>query len=172
MKIITNLLMENKSNILRRWFDLILETYPSDTADLIRKDKDPFTNPVGSTLSRGIEILFGKLCEDIIKDEECQETLNSIIKIRSVQDISASEAVEFIFFLKKAIEEILGNDIFKEPFIRQWLNFQSRIDRLALLAFNTYMGAREKVCEIRIKQARLERDMAFRMIERMAHSKD
>lgn len=171
MNILTNLLIENKPNILSRWFNLILETYPPDTANVIRKDRDPFTNPVGSTISRGIEILFEKLCKEI-KDEECQETLNSILKIRSVQDFSPSEAVEFIFFLKKAIEETLGNDIFKEPLIRQWLHFQSSIDQLALWAFNIYMETREKICEIRIKQARVERDMAFRMMKRMGYSKD
>lgn len=171
MNLLINLLIENKSNILRHWFNMIIETYPPDTADVIRRDKDPFTNPVGSTMSQGIDILFEKICKDI-KDEECQEALSSILKIRSVQNLPPSEAVEFIFFLKRAIEETLGNDIFKEPFMRQWLHFQSRIDNLALWAFNIYMETREKICELRIKQAKDERDMAFRMIERMTYSKD
>lgn len=171
MNLLIDLLLENKSNILHHWFDLILETYPPDTANVIKRDKDPFTNPVGCSISRGIEILFEKLCKDI-KDEECQEALSSILKIRSVQDLPPSGAVKFILFLKNAIEETLGNDILKEPLIRQWLDFQSRVDNLALLAFNIYMETREKICELRIKQARIERDMAFRMMERMAYSKD
>ena len=58
-----DLLSRNETAILKRWFDLILETYPADAATLMRKDKDQFTNPVGSTLSREIEILFKRLCE-------------------------------------------------------------------------------------------------------------
>ena len=42
-----DLLLRNEAAILKRWFNLILETYPADTAPLMRKDKDRFTNPVG-----------------------------------------------------------------------------------------------------------------------------
>jgi hypothetical protein len=53
----------------------------------------------------------------------------------------------------------------------EWLKFQSRIDDLALQAFDIYLECREKICEIRIHQARTEKEMAFRMMERMTHPK-
>lgn len=168
---IQDLLKKNKTAILERWFDLILETYPPDTATLMRKDRDPFTNPVGSTISREIDVLFEKLCEDV-QDERYKSSLDSILKIRSVQDFSPSRAVGFIFLLKKAIEEILKNEILKESVMEEWLKFQSRIDALALRAFDLYMECREKICEIRINQAKAEREMAFRMIERMSYPKE
>jgi hypothetical protein len=168
---IEDLLKRQKINILEKWFDLILETFSSDTASVLRKDRDPFTNPVGYTISRGLEVLLRKICEGV-EDDEYQQALNSILKIRSVQEVSPSKAVEFIFFLKKAIEEILGNKIFEESLIKQWLCFQSRIDKMALQAFNHYMDCREKICEIRVNQAMVERDMAFRMMERMIQRKD
>jgi len=161
-----DLLKKNKTAILERWFHLILETYPADTANIMRKDKNQFTNPVGSTISREIEVLFGKLCEGI-RDEKCQASLDSILKIRSVQDFSPSKAVGFIFLLKRAIGETLKNEICQESVMDEWLKFQSRIDDLALKAFDIYMDCREKICEIRINQARNEKEMAFRMMERM-----
>jgi hypothetical protein len=170
MLIIQDLLKENKAIILERWFDLILETYPANTASMMRKDKNQFTNPVGSTLSREIEVLFKNLCAGG-QDEKCQSSLDSILKIRSVQDFSPSKAVGFIFLLKRAIGETLKNEICKESVMDEWLKFQSRIDDLALQAFDIYMDCREKICEIRINQARTEKEMAFRMIERMTHSK-
>jgi hypothetical protein len=166
-----NLLLQNEAVILKRWFDLILETYPADTATLMRKEKDRFANPVGSTISREIEVLFKKLCEGD-RDEKCQASLDSILKIRSVQDFSPSKAVGFIFLLKRAIGETLKNEICKEPFIDEWLRLQSRIDDLALQAFDIYMDCREKICGIRIDQARAEKEMAFRMMERMTTSKE
>jgi hypothetical protein len=166
-----DLLSRNEAAILKRWFNLILETYPADTATLMRKDKDQFTNPVGSTLSREIEVLFNKLCEGS-QNERCQASLDSILKIRSVQNFSPSQAVGFVFLLKRAIGETLKNEICKESVIDEWLKFQSRIDDLALQAFDAYMGCREKICEIRINQARAEKEMAFRMIERMTTSKE
>jgi len=161
-----SLLLLNKDAILKRWFDLILETYPADTATIMRKDKNQFTNPVGSTISREIEVLFGKLCEGI-HDEKCQASLDSILKIRSVQDFSPSKAVGFIFLLKRAIGETLKNEICKGSVMDEWLKFQSRIDDLALQAFDIYADCREKICEIRVNQAKAEKEMAFRMMERM-----
>lgn len=169
--VLKDLLLKNEAAILERWFHLILETYPPDTASLMKKDKDPFTNPVGSTISREIEILFGKLCEGI-QDEKCQSSLDSILKIRSVQDFPPSKAVGFIFLLKRAIVEMLRDEIAKAPAIEEWLKFQSRIDDLALQAFDVYMDCREKICDIRVKQARTEKEMAFRMMERMTPPKE
>ncbi len=166
-----DLLKKYKAAILERWFHLILESYPANTATMMRKDKNQFTNPVGSTLSREIEVLFKNLCEGT-QDEKCQASLDSILKIRSVQDFSPSKAVGFIFLLKRAIGETLKNEICKESVVDDWLKFQSKIDDLALQAFDIYMDCREKICEIRINQARGEKEMAFRMIERMATSKE
>jgi hypothetical protein len=166
-----DLLLRNETTILRRWFDLILETYPADTAALMRKEKNQFSNPVGSTLSREIEVLFKKLCEGT-QDEKCQVSLDSILKIRSVQDFSPSKAVGFVFLLKRAIGETLKSAICKEPILDEWLKLQSRIDELALQAFDIYMGCREKICEIRINQARGEKEMAFKMMERMTTAKE
>jgi hypothetical protein len=169
--VLKDLLSRNGPAILKKWFDLILETYPADTATLMRKDKDQFTNPVGSTLSREIEILFNELCEGS-QNEKCQASLDSILKIRSVQDFSPSKAVGFVFLLKRAVGETLKNEICKESVMDEWLKFQSQIDELALQAFDAYMECREKICEIRINQARAEKEMAFRMMERMSTSKE
>ena len=168
---IQDLLKKNKAAILERWFHLILETYPANTAAMMRKDKNQFTNPVGTTLSREIEVLFKNLCEGS-QDEKCQSSLDSILKIRSVQDFSPSKAVGFIFLLKRAIGETLKNEICKESVMDEWMKFQSKIDDLALQAFDIYMDCREKICEIRVNQAKTEKEMAFRMMERMTTSKE
>jgi len=161
-----DLLTKHKAAILEKWYHLILETYPANTATMMRKDKNQFTNPVGATLSREIEVLFKNLCAGS-QDEECQSSLDSILKIRSVQDFSPSKAVGFIFLLKRAIGETLKNEMCKESVMDEWMKFQSRIDDLALQAFDIYMDCREKICEIRINQAKTEKEMAFRMMERI-----
>ena len=160
------LLIQNRTTILKRWFDLILETYPADTVNLMRKEPNQFKNPVGATFSREIETLFKALCEEV-QNGECRASLDAILKIRSVQDFSPSKAVGFIFRLKKAIEETLESEIYREQNIEAWRALQSRIDGLALRAFDVYMDCREKICEIRINQAKAEKEMALRMMERM-----
>ena len=169
--VLEKLLLQNKTAILKRWFDLILETYPADTATLMRKEQNQFRNPVGATISREIETLFKQLCEGV-QNGECRTSLDAILKIRSVQDFSPSKAVEFIFQLKKAMEETLKSEICREQNIEAWRALQSRIDALALQAFDIYMDCREKICEIRVHQARAEKEMAFRMMERMTYKKE
>ena len=169
--VLENLLFQNKTAILKRWFDLILETYPADTVALMRKEQNQFKNPVGATFSREIETLLKQLCEGV-QNGECQASLDAILKIRSVQDFSPSKAVGFIFQLKKAIEETLKSEICREQNIEAWRAFLSRIDALALQAFDVYMGCREKICEIRVNQAKAEKEMALRMMERMNPSKE
>lgn len=166
-----SLFLKNKTNLLKRWLDLILETYPADTAALMRKDRNQFTNPVGSTIARETEVLFKRLCEEG-QNGECRASLDAILKIRSVQDFSPSKAVGFVFLLKRAVRETLKDQICKEPASEEWLKFQSRIDDLVLLAFDAYMDCREKVCEIRVNQAKAEKEMAFRMMERMTPPKE
>src|SRR5512139_1559874 len=128
------LLLQKKTPILRKWFDLILEAYPSDVATLMRKNSDPFANPVGSTISREIEVLLKELCggSDV---QQCSAPLDAILKIRSVQDFSPSQAVGFVFLLKEAIESTLKEEIHKDPVASEWPGFRSKIDALALCAF-------------------------------------
>ena len=161
-----NLLLQNKTTILKRWFDLILETYPADAVTLMRKEQNQFKNPVGATFSREIATLFKQLCEGV-QNGECRASLDAILKIRSVQDFSPSKAVGFVFQLKNAIEETLRSEIRREQNIEAWRALQSRIDALALQAFDLYMDCREKICQIRVNQAKADREMALRMMERM-----
>lgn len=166
-----DLLEKEQGAILRKWFDLILATYPGDTATSMGKGKNQFTNPVGHTISREIERLFERLLGSA-KTEEFTGPLDSILKIRSVQDFAPSEAVGFVFLLKKAIVEILEDKDLRGPALEEWQAFQKRIDDLALLAFDIYMGCREKICEVRIHRAQAEKETALRMMERMTYSKE
>ncbi len=166
-----DLLEKERGAILKKWFDLILATYPGDTAASMAKGKNQFTNPVGHTISLEIERVFEKLLGNA-ETEEFTGPLDSILKIRSVQDFAPSEAVGFVFLLKKAIVEILKDKGLKDPVSEEWQALQKRIDDLALLAFDIYMGCREKICEVRIHRAQSEKETALRMMERMTYSKE
>jgi hypothetical protein len=165
---LVNLLLQNQKAILERWLHLILETYPAETSALLKKEKDQFMNPVGSTISREIETLFEELLQGLNSDR-LSASLSPILKIRSVQDFSPSQATGFIFLLKKAIQEVLERRIEERQILVEWLKFQSKIDQLALLAFEIYMNCREKIYEIRVHEAKAEKEMALRLLEKMSY---
>ena len=157
-------LSQKKAAILGSWFHLIMETYPADSSKFLRREKDRFANPIGYTISREIEILYEELLQDMNFDR-LTVSLDNIIRIRSVQDFPPSQAIAFVFLLKKAIREELANDIRENRAYKDLLKFEARIDKLALLALDIYMKCREKIYEIRLNEVKAEGERAFRMLE-------
>lgn len=157
-----DVLSEKRSAILKRWFDVILETYPADTSIFLKKQKDRFANPVGATISQGIENIFDELLQggDM---EKVSPFLDNIVRIRAVQDFTPSGALTFIFNLKKVIREELESEADKTPILKDLTALESRIDDLALLSFNIYMQCREKLYDIRANEVK---SSTFRLLQR------
>ena len=132
---------------------MILETYPPDAAKFFKQEGNCFANPVGYTLLGEIEPLYRELLEGL-DAEKISPFLDRIIRIRAIQDFSPSEAVAFVYFLKKVIREELASEIHENRLYEDLLKFDSRIDELALIAFDTYMQCREKIYEIRVDEVR------------------
>ncbi len=155
-------LIEKKPAILKTWFDAVAETYPKDTAGFLKKQKAQFTNPVGYTISEGIEGLFDALLQGMIP-ENVSMFLDSIIRIRAIQDFNPSGALSFIFQLKIVMRKELGNEVLKQQGIAEELVvFESAIDDLALFSFDIYMKCREKIYELKANEAR---NMTFRLLQ-------
>ncbi|MFC1929303.1 RsbRD N-terminal domain-containing protein [Chloroflexota bacterium] len=151
--------------ILGKWSQLIFETYPADIARFPQNEGDRFVNPVGYVISQETRAIYDELLYGM-NLERLTGSLNEIIRIRSVQDFSPSQAVGAIFLLKQAVREELAGEIAGNRFCAELLNFESRIDRLALLAFDIYMKCREKVYEIRVNEVTAQREMALRILAR------
>lgn len=148
-----SLLSRKRSAILKRWCNAILETYPSDTAHFLRSQKNRFTNPVGQTIAEETERVF----DDLLRGAEASEAslfLDNIIRIRAVQEFSPSQALSFIFDLKKAVRDELAGELLDGGMAAQLEAFESSIDSLMLHAFDGYMKCREKIFEIRTEETR------------------
>jgi len=160
---IKDVLTRKRGIILKRWFDLIVETYPADVANFLRIEKDRFTNPVGHILAEGTEILYDELIRDADPDR-ILSALDGIIRIRAVQDSLPSQAVAFIFLLKKVVREELEKAFTGDALLKALSQLETRMDMMSLLAFDIYMRCREEVHNIRSGEIRMERDMAMRLL--------
>lgn len=143
-----SLLEEKKATILQRWFDAIMETYPTDTSGFLKEQKDRFRNPVGHTFTQGID----KIVEALIKGNGFTEELpflDDIIRVRAIQDFTPAQAMNFVFSLKKVVREELEKEIRQSQLYEELLKFESEIDELALYAFNIYVKCREQLYELR-----------------------
>ena len=155
-------LVEKKSAIVKKWFDAVADTYPDNTSDFLKKKKAQFTNPVGYTLAEGLDGLYDSLLQGMIPDT-VSTFLDSIVRIRAIQEFTPSEAVAFIFQLKKIVRQELGTEITQQQrMIEELAAFDSAIDDMALFAFDIYMKCREKIYEIKANEAR---NMTFRLLQ-------
>ncbi len=78
--------------------------------------------------------------------------LDNIIRIRAVQDISASQAVTFMFLLKEVIREELAQEIEENRIGQELLALESGIDELTLLSFDIFMLCREKIYDLKANE--------------------
>lgn len=166
---IKNILTQKREIILKRWLELILETYPADVANFLRLEKDRFTNPVGHILTQETEILYDELIHDADPDR-ILSALDSIIRIRAVQDSLPSQAIAFIFFLKKALREEIEKAFTGDALLKALSQLETRIDMMSLLAFDVYMRCREEIHNIRSGEIKMERDMAMRLFNILKQS--
>lgn len=148
-----SLLLQRSSSILDRWFDDLFCTYPPDTQRFLKKQKDRFANPVGTTLFKEMENLYHCFLEEYDR-EKVSAILDRIIRIRAVQDFSPSDAVGFLFSLKGIVRSEMDDLRGDNDLDSEFSALDSRIDDIVLLAFDIYMKCREKVFEIRVKETR------------------
>jgi len=145
---IDKLLAEKKSKIIKKWRNAIIESYPEDSQGFLKREKSQFANPVGLTISTEIETLY----DEIIRGdntEKISSCLDSIIRIRAVQDFKPSQAVAFVLQLKQIIKEELGSGLADEM-----RTLDNRIDEVTLLAFDVYSACRQKISDIRVNEVK------------------
>lgn len=146
---IKTLLTPKKKAIVQQWIDQVLDSYGSP--DFFKRQKDRFANPVGSTISNGLQNLFAILIEER-ELEEAANPLEDIIKIRAVQDFNPSVAVSFVYLLKNIVRHELAREKNREEVLSTLAVLDERIDKMALMAFDFYMDCRERLHRIRVNE--------------------
>lgn len=159
LKLVDYLNLEQKA-VLDQWFDLILGTYAENTAVLWKKRDDPFANPVRHKFEAGMRgIVVGlATCGPVPDAATFAPLLDEIVRVRAVQDFTPSQAIAFIFLLKKAVRETLWSKVIENDLFVELLALESAIDVLAQLAFDIYCQCREKIAGLRVNQVKKQYD--------------
>jgi hypothetical protein len=128
---------EEREAVLAEWLKRTLSDYPAATSRFLAREKDPFRNPVGQAFRDALPLLLDAVL-DGKPGPRVDAALDDVMRIRAVQEFTASQAVAFLFLLKPIVRDPAANE---------------RIDVLALRAFDLYMQCREKIWEIQARQA-------------------
>lgn len=147
------LLQQKKEAIIQRWLDAALSTYQAEASAAFARQRDPFANPVGHSLREGTRGIFEALLEGA-DPAEVGRYLDDMIRIRAVQEFAASQTLSFIFELKNAVREEVGDRCRDPRLAAELTRFDGRIDGIALAAFDVFVDCRERVCELRVNEAK------------------
>ena len=159
---IANILAEKKSGIVKKWCDTAVKAYPKETQRFFEKEKNQFSNPVGHVITRDLELLF----DEVIKTGDTTKiasSLDSIIRIRAVQDFKPSQSLSFILQLKGIIREELNKNAPANGIAGELQALEDRIDQMALIAFDVYSACRQKLYDIRVNEVK---NQVGRLLER------
>jgi hypothetical protein len=162
-----SLLARRREAVTERWLSQILPTDPKKSPfPQVRRQQDPFANPMVHKLTVGTRAVVDALLAGA-PPAEVEGPLLEMVKLRSVQDLTPAEAVSFIFQLKDAISDELRAELKAGVPAAELLELFGRIDQVALLAFDIYMRCRERICEIRVNEARRQVSGQLRRAERL-----
>jgi hypothetical protein len=157
---LVSILKKKKTAIVKRWFELFVNSYPPDTASFLKRQKDQFANPVGQTTLKGLEAVFDEIIRGM-DHETIISFLDPVIRIRAVQDFTPSKALSFILGLKKVIREKLKKEL-KSPDVFSGLaEIDSNIDELSLIGFDIFIGCREAIYQLKVNTERNKIYSAF-----------
>lgn len=156
-----DLLRQKKATVLGRWSRMVCEAYPAETGAFLQARGDRFANPVGHTIARTTEAVYDALA-DGTDLADLSEPLEALVRIRAVQDFSPAQAVGFVFDLKQVIRQELDDEIQANGIVAQLLPLESRIDEVALLAFDLYAQCRQQLYDLRIAEVKRQTQMLSR----------
>lgn len=145
---------KHKKVVADRWTEAVFATYPLETTGFLRTRNDPFTNPVANMTRQAAAGLYDALAGEDVDPARIKADVDRFIKLRAVQKFTPGQSMAVFYLLKPILREIVLPEMERAGQLEEYLDLESRLDTLALLAFDIYMQARETLAEARIKEIR------------------
>jgi len=161
--LIGDLLREEADTIIERWGEAVLSSYPSDAAVLFKKQRDPFANPIGASVRSGTRGVFQAIL-DGMDPEALRSHLDTMVRIRAVQEFTPSRALAFVFDLRSIIREEIPRLDADPRLRRERAELERLIDELALAAFEVYTACREEVNTLRVTEMKRQVSWVFQKL--------
>jgi hypothetical protein len=144
------ILSDRKRDIIHTWQQDIFRLYPPESARYISSEIDRFANPVGHCIREHTQRLFSILISgEEKKPEELTPLFDEISKIWAVQSLAPSDALGYLYMLKRVIGDVLHKNNMEVSLHDEVIRLFSMIDRFTLIAFDVYTGCREKIFELK-----------------------
>ena len=145
---------KHKSEIVRLWTDAVFDTYPLETTGFLRTKEDPFGNPVANMTREAAGALYDAVTGEAVEVDATRKALDRFIKLRAVQKFLPSQSMAVFSLMKPIMRTHVMPELAAQDDLAAYLETESRVDSLMLLAFDMYMEDRETLAESRITEIR------------------
>lgn len=145
---------DKQEKLQEKWIAEVIATYPADSVKFFKNTKDPFANPVGSTIKRSITLLFEQVIKQKMDSEALRDAMDPIVRLRAVQEFTPSQAISFIFFIKHLFRKEFKQQLEDETTKRFLDRIESNVDEMILCAIDIYGKCRETIYTLRVNQAK------------------
>ena len=142
-------LANKRKEILALWIERTLDTYTSP--GFFKRAKDPFANPVGVNIQNSLTALFDLLAANA-DQQAFLEPLDTVVRIRAVQEFTPSQALAPFLELKWVVKQIFSASKETRPLLASLDDLDCTIDRVALAAFDIYSACREQLYKNRVDE--------------------
>ncbi len=167
-----DILRSCKKDVVSGWVEAVFSTYPLETTGFLRTKTNPFTNPVAHMTREAAGILFDAMIGEEVEPDEVKSSLERFIKLRAVQKFTPGQSMAVLYLMKPVLRDKALPEMRARGLLDEYLAAESRLDTLALLAFDMYMQARETVAESRIKEIRNQHAQLKRWAQQLENGPD
>ncbi|MBD5626062.1 MAG: hypothetical protein HDQ90_00880 [Desulfovibrio sp.] len=161
------ILRAHKKEVVDSWVEAVFATYPLETTGFLRTASDPFTNPVAHMTREAAGVLFDAVAGEDVEAATVRASLDRFVKLRAVQKFAPSQSLAVFYLMKPILREKVMPEMRLKGRLEDYLDAESRLDTLALLAFDIYAEARETVAESRIKEIKNQHAQLARWAQRL-----
>lgn len=164
------ILRDLKKETVDGWVEAVFATYPLETTGFLRTKNNPFTNPVAHMTREAADILFDAIIGEDIETDKVAGAIERFVKLRAVQKGEPSKSLGVLYVMKPILRKTALPAMRKANLLSEYLECESRLDTVALLAFDIYMRARETLAESRIREIKNQYAQLARWVQKLEGS--
>ena len=157
----------HKDEVVRLWTEAVFNTYPFETTGFLRTKEDPFGNPVAHMTREAAGALYDAAVGESVDIEHTRDALDRFIKLRAVQKFTPSQGLGVFSLMKPLLRKHVMPELVAKKKLADYLETESRLDSLTLLAFDMYVQDREVLAESRISEIRNQYAQLARWAQRL-----
>jgi hypothetical protein len=160
---LVELLRTNRAALLQEWTESVFASYPPETARFLRRQSNPFDNPVAAATAEGLGAMLSYLLDDGHREQLIAD-VDQFVRIRSVQEFTPAQAMGFLYTLKRLVREMALRQADTVEMHHDLADFDSSVDAVTLVCFDKYVRCRDQLYEL--KASSFERRTRV-LVERM-----